>query len=51
MFTRTFVLTAFAVALAMLMTSSSTQAQGPSRLNYLTFNSAVALPGVVLAPG
>ena len=51
MFTRTLVLTACAVALATLLTSSSTQAQGPIRLNYLTFNSSVALPGVVLAPG
>ena len=51
MFTRTLVLTACTVALAMLLTSSSTQAQGPIRLNYLTFNSTVALPGVVLPPG
>ena len=51
MFTRTLVLTACAVALATLLTSSSTQAQGPIRLNYLTFNSMVALPGVVLPPG
>jgi hypothetical protein len=51
MFTRTFVLTACALALTTLLTSSSTQAQGPTRLNYLTFNSTVALPGVVLPPG
>lgn len=51
MFTRTLVLTACAVALATLLTSSSTQAQGPVGLNYLTFNSTVALPGVVLPPG
>ena len=51
MFTRTLVLTACTVALATLLTSSSTQAQGPIRLNYLTFNSTVALPGVVLPPG
>ena len=51
MFTRTFVLTACAVALTTLLTSSSTKAQGPIRLNYLTFNSTVALPGVVLPPG
>lgn len=51
MFTRTLVLTACAVALTTLLTSSSTKAQGPIRLNYLTFNSTVALPGVVLPPG
>jgi hypothetical protein len=34
-----------------LLTTSSTQAQGPIGMNYLTFNSTVALPGVVLAPG
>jgi hypothetical protein len=51
MFTRTLVLTACAVALATLLTSSATQAHGPARLNYLTFNSTVALPGVVLPPG
>jgi hypothetical protein len=51
MFTRTFVLTACAVTLITLLTSSSTKAQGPIRLNYLTFNSSVALPGVVLPPG
>jgi hypothetical protein len=51
MSTRTIVLTACAVAVATLLTSSSTQAQGPMRMNYLTFNSAVALPGVTLAPG
>jgi hypothetical protein len=47
----TFVLTACAVAMATLLTTSSTQAQGPIRTNYVTFNSTVALPGVVLAPG
>jgi hypothetical protein len=47
----TFVLTACAVAMATLLTTLSTQAHGPTRMNYLTFNSAVSLPGVVLAPG
>jgi hypothetical protein len=51
MFTRTFVLTACAAAIATLLTTSSMQAQAPNRMNYLTFNTAVALPGVVLGPG
>ena len=51
MLRHTLVLTACAVAIATLLTTSSTQAQGPIRTNYVTFNSTVALPGVVLAPG
>jgi hypothetical protein len=51
MLRRTFVLTVCAVATATLLTTSSTQAQVPIGMNYLTFNGAVALPGVVLPPG
>ena len=51
MLRRTLVLTACAVAMATLLSTSSTQAQSSNRMNYLTFKSTVALPGVVLAPG
>ena len=51
MLRHTFVLTACAVAMATLLTTSSTQAQASIRMNYVTFNSTVVLPGVVLAPG
>jgi hypothetical protein len=51
MLKRTLVLTACAVAMATLLSTSSTQAQSSNRMNYLTFKSTVALPGVVLAPG
>lgn len=51
MFKRTLVLSACAVAMAAMLTSSSPQAQGPIGMNYLTFKSAVSLPGVVLTPG
>jgi uncharacterized protein with FMN-binding domain len=52
MFTRTFVLSAVAVAVAAVLTASSPQAwSSPNRTNHLTFTRAVALPGVVLVPG
>lgn len=51
MFNRRFVLIAGAVVVGALLTGSATQAAWPTRINHLTFNGPVALPGVVLAAG
>jgi hypothetical protein len=52
MFKRTVVLIAMSVAVAALLTASSTLASPPlSRINHLTFSGAVMLPGAVLTPG
>ncbi|MGH9257299.1 MAG: hypothetical protein ACRD3C_22295 [Vicinamibacterales bacterium] len=50
MFTRATVIAVFAAAVVALLTASSTQAWS-TRVNHLTFNTAVRLPGVVLTPG
>ena len=56
MFKRTVVLMAAAAAVAaLLITASSSQASvspmASSKINYLTFNSSVRLPGTLLTPG
>jgi hypothetical protein len=52
MLKRTVVLIAVVAAVAALLTASSTLAGPPmSRLNHLTFNTAVRIPGAVLTPG
>ena len=52
---RTAVLVAAALAVAALSTASSTQASvtpiALSKVNHLTFNSAVRLPGTLITPG
>lgn len=47
---RTVVVGLFAVVVLALLTASSTQAWS-TRVNHLTFNKAVRLPGIVLTPG
>jgi hypothetical protein len=52
MFTRRFVLTAYAVVLVALLGAASTQAWSSiNHINHLTFSGVVSLPGVTLAPG
>jgi hypothetical protein len=51
MFNRPFVVVACAVAVTALLTASSTQGWSRLNANHLTFNRAVALPGVVLVAG
>jgi hypothetical protein len=52
MLKRTVVLIALLVTVAGLLTASSTLASPPvSRVNHLTFNAAVRLPGTLLTPG
>jgi hypothetical protein len=51
MLKRTVVLIALLVTVAGLFTASSTQASSMSRVNHLTFNTAVRLPGTLLTPG
>ena len=56
MFKRTVVLVAAAAAVAALITASSIHASSVSpmalsKINHLTFNSAVRLPGTLLTPG
>ena len=52
MFKLTVVPIAGVVALAAMLTASSSVASPPlSRINHLTFNTAVRLPGAVLTPG
>jgi hypothetical protein len=53
MFKRTIALTALGVAILVLLAAVSTQASPPlSRINHLTFNTAVRLPGnTLLTPG
>ena len=49
---RTVVMAVLVAAVAVLITAASTLASPPlSRLNHLTFNTAVRLPGAVLTPG
>lgn len=50
MLRRKLVLAAVAAAVGALFTASSTQAWS-ARVNHLTFNTAVRLPGAVLTPG
>jgi len=50
MFTRRFVLTAGALAVVALLGAASAQAWS-NRINHLTFNGRVSLPGVTLAAG
>ena len=51
MLKRTVVLIALLVTAATLFTVSSTVAGPMSRVNHLTFNTAVRLPGTLLTPG
>jgi hypothetical protein len=51
MLKRTVVLIAVLAVGAGLFTASSTQAGSMSRVNHLTFNTAVRLPGTLLTPG
>jgi len=51
MLKRTVVLIAVLAAVAGLFTASSTLASSMSRVNHLTFNTAVRLPGTLLTPG
>ena len=51
MLKRTVVLIALLVTVAGLLTASSTLAGPMSRVNHLTFSTAVRLPGTLLTPG